>query len=129
MLGRLCRIPLAVSLAVLMSVAPIMPAFAQQQGDSSTPAQSEPVGRTIQEKNPNYTFGKRWFPTILAPYTQTVLPEPILVNSPRLEQMVQNGSLSISLQDPIDLALQDNLSISVERYVPWLAEASILHTL
>ncbi len=84
-----------------------------------------PFRRRIQD----YTRGKRWFPNILAPYTQAVVPEPVLLNSPRIEQMVQNGKLSISLQDAIDLALQNNLSISVERYVPWLAEASILHTL
>ncbi len=43
--------------------------------------------------------------------------------------MVQSGKLSISLQDAIDLALQNNLDISIERYVPWMAEANILRTL
>ena len=129
MFGRLCRISLAVSLAVLIALAPVAPAFAQQQGDSTPPAQPQPASRTIQVKNQDYTYGKRWFPNIIAPYTQAVIPEPILTNAPRIEQMVQNGKLSISLQDAVDLALQNNLAISIERYVPWLAEASILHTM
>jgi outer membrane protein len=77
----------------------------------------------------NYSYGKRWFPSITAPYTQAAVPEPILTNAPRIEQMVKDGKLSISLQDAVDLALQNNLAIVISRYTPWLAEASILHTL
>ncbi len=77
----------------------------------------------------DYAYGKPLFPNIIAPYKPAFVPEPILTNSPRIEQMVQNGKLSISLQDAVDLALQNNLAIQVERYVPWLAEANILRTL
>ena len=129
MIGRLCRISLAVSLAVLIALAPVAPALAQQQGDSTPPAQPQPAGRTIEEKHPDYTLGRKWFPNILMPYQQTPVPEPILTNAPRIEQTVQNGKLSISLQDAVDLALQNNLGISVERYVPWIAEANVLRTL
>ena len=112
-----------------MALAPVAPVFAQQQGESTPPAQPQPPSRTIQVSNQNYTYGKRWFPNIIAPYTQTAVPEPILTNAPRIEQMVKDGKLSISLQDAVDLALQNNLAIVIERYTPWLAEASILHTL
>ena len=84
---------------------------------------------TIQVSNQNYTYGKRWFPNIFAPYTPTYVPEPILTNAPRIEQMIQDGKLRISLQDAIDLALQNNLDIAIQRYAPWLAEANILRTL
>ncbi len=66
--------------------------------------------------NQDYTYGKRWFPNIIAPYTPTFVPEPILTNAPRIEQMVQDGKLRISLQDAVDLALQNNLAI-VDRAV------------
>jgi len=129
MIGRFCRVLVAVFLAVLIAFCPVAPVFAQQQGEATPPAQPQPSSRTIQVSNQNYTFGKRWFPSILAPYTPTPVPEPILTNAPRIEQMVQNGQLRISLQDAVDLALQNNLAIVIERYIPWLAEASILHTL
>src|SRR6267154_4851041 len=132
MIGRLYRTPLAVSLAVLTALAPVTPAFAQQgQGQAAPPAQPEsqtPV-RTIQISTENYTNGKRWFPNVIAPYKPTIVPEPVLTNAPRIEQMIQDGKLRISLQDAIDLALQNNLDIAIQRYAPWLAEANILRTL
>jgi outer membrane protein len=132
MIGRLYRTPLAISLAVLTALAPTTPAFARQgQGQAAPPGQPEsqvPV-RTIQVSTANYTNGKRWFPSVIAPYTPTIVPEPILTNAPRIEQMIQDGKLRISLQDTIDLALQNNLDIAIQRYTPWLAEANILRTM
>jgi len=129
MIGRFCRVSFALFLAVLIALAPAAPVFAQQQGESTPPAQPQPSSLTIQVSNQNYTYGQRWFPSITAPYTQAAVPEPILTNAPRIEQMVKDGKLSISLQDAVDLALQNNLAIVISRYTPWLAEASILHTL
>jgi outer membrane protein TolC len=43
--------------------------------------------------------------------------------------MIQDGKLRISLQDAIDLALQNNLDIAIQRYTPWFAEANILRTM
>src|SRR5664279_5055382 len=120
MIGRLYRTILALCLAVLTTLAPVAPAFAQQQGQgqSTAPAQPQAPTRTIQVSNQNYTYGKRWFPNIIAPYTPTEVPKPILTNAPRIEQMIQDGKLRISLQDAIDLALQNNLDISIQRYAP-----------
>src|SRR6202140_761268 len=129
MIGRFCGFSFALFLAGVMALAPATPVFAQQQGESTPPAQPQPPSLTIQVSDQNYTYGKRWFPNIIAPYTQTAVPEPILTNAPRIEQMVKDGKLSISLQEAVDLALQNNLAIVISRYTPWLAEASILHTL
>ncbi len=111
MIGRFYRTPLAVSLAVLTALAPVTPAFAQQgQGQAAPPAQpvSQAPVRTIQISTENYTNGKRWFPNVIAPYKPTIVPEPVLTNAPRIEQMIQDGKLRISLQDAIDLALQNS---------------------
>jgi outer membrane protein len=129
MIGRSCRVPVAIILAALTALAPVAPVFAQQPGDSAPPAQPQPQSRAIPVTNQDYTYGKRWFPNIIAPYTPAEVPEPVLTNGPRIEQMVKDGKLSISLQDAVDLALQNNLAIEIERYTPWIAEASILHTL
>ena len=136
MIGRLYRSSLAVCLAALTALAPVAPTFAQQEQTPPAPAQAAPAPppaqppvRTIQVSNQNYTNGKRWFPNIIAPYTPTMVPEPVLINAPRIEQMIQDAKLRISLQDAIDLALQNNLDIAIQRYAPWLAEANILRTL
>jgi len=129
MIGRSFRVSVAILLAALTAMAPVAPVFAQQPADSAPPAQPQPQSRAIQQSDQNYSFGKRWFPSVTAPYTAAVVPEPVLTNAPRIEQMVKDGKLSISLQDAVDLALQNNLAIEIERYTPWIAEASILHTL
>jgi outer membrane protein len=126
MIVRLCRVSLAVSLAVVMVLAPVS---AQQQPGTTPPAQPQAPTRSIPVSNQDYTHGKPWFPNILAPYKPAFVPEPILTNAPRIEQMIQGGKLQISLQDAIDLALQNNLDITIQRYTPWLAEANILRTL
>ena len=133
MIGRVYRVTLALCLVVLTALAPVGPVFAQQQGEgqSTPPAQpqSQALPRSIQIANYDYTRGKRWFPNIIQPYTAWSVPEPVLTNAPRIEQMIQDGKLRISLQDAVDLALQNNLAIVIERYVPWIAEANILRTL
>jgi outer membrane protein len=129
MIARFCRVTLALFLTILMVLVPAGPIFGQQQGESAPPPQTQAPSRTIQISNQDYTRGKRWFPNIIAPYTPAVIPEPILTNAPRIEEMVQDGKLRISLQDAIDLALQNNLDITIQRYTPWQAEANILRTL
>ena len=134
--GRLPRVSGAILLAISTVAAPAAPVYGQKQGEPAPPAQPQPAtqqavppARQIQFSNQNFTYGKPWFPNILAPYTPTPVPEPVLTNAPQIEQMVKDGKLTIGLQDAVDLALQNNLAIVVERYVPWIAEASILHTL
>ncbi len=131
MIGRFCRVTFAVFLAVLLGFAPVAPAYAQDQRQPAPAGQPQPQApvRTIQVSNQNYTFGKGWLPNIISPYQPTAVPEPILTNAPRIEQMVKDGKLSLSLQDAIDLALENNLDLTIQRYTPWLAEANILRTM
>jgi len=75
---------------------------------------------------PHYSNGRAWFPNIIAPYAPKLVPEPIRTNTPRIDQLIQNGKLTLSLEDAISLGLENNLSLAVERYVPWLDEATLL---
>jgi outer membrane protein len=76
---------------------------------------------------PNYSNGHPWFPNIIAPYTQMAVPKPELANTPRIEQLIANGKLMLSLEDAVSLALENNLSVAVARYTPWLDEANLLY--
>jgi outer membrane protein TolC len=64
----------------------------------------------------------------LKAYTPDSVPEPALSNSPRLEQMVRDGKLYLSLKDAIDLALEDNLDLAIARYNLPIANTDILRT-
>jgi len=54
--------------------------------------------------------------------------KPDLANSPRLEQLIRDGKLYISLQDAIDLALENNLDLAIARYNLPIADTDIQRT-
>ena len=56
------------------------------------------------------------------------VPAPNLDNSPRLDTLVRDGKLYLSLRDAIDLALENNLDIVIARYNLPIAQADILRT-
>jgi outer membrane protein len=129
MIGRLCRSSLVLFLVAALAAAPVVPAYAQQ-ASGQQPAAQQPAASAPQKqesvKSHDYSVGKRQFPDFVGPYTPIRVADPQLVNSPRLEQMIHDGKLEISLQDAIALALENNLDISIQRYAPWLAETDIL---
>ena len=61
-------------------------------------------------------------------YLPDQVPEPELSNSPRLEQLVSEGQLRLSLKDAIDLALENNLDLAIARYNLPIAKTDILRT-
>jgi outer membrane protein len=99
---------------------------ASQPGAQTGSAASEPARDLKATMGPDYSYGRAAFPNILAPYAPQNIPEPMLTNSTRLDQLIQDGKLMLSLDDAISLALENNLSISVERFVPWISETQLL---
>jgi outer membrane protein TolC len=61
-------------------------------------------------------------------YTPVNVPKPSLVNSPRLDECIHNGKLYLSIDDAIDLALENNLDIAVSRYDLPIANMDVLRT-
>jgi outer membrane protein TolC len=61
-------------------------------------------------------------------YSPDQVPEPVLVNSSRLDGLICDGKLSLSLKDAIDLALENNLDLAIARYNLPIAETDILRT-
>lgn len=74
----------------------------------------------------DYSKPNAWFPNLIAPYTPMKVAKPELINTPRINQLIQDGKLNLSLEDAVSLGLENNLAIAIERYVPWLNEASLL---
>jgi outer membrane protein TolC len=61
-------------------------------------------------------------------YSAKQAPEPSLVNSPGLTQLIRDGKLYLSLKDAIRLALENNLDIAIARYNLPIADMDILRT-
>jgi outer membrane protein TolC len=61
-------------------------------------------------------------------YEPDSVPEPALSNSSRLDQLIRDGKLYLSLKDAINLALEDNLDLAIARYNLPIADTDILRT-
>jgi outer membrane protein TolC len=64
----------------------------------------------------------------LSPYLPATTPALDLHNSPRLENLIRDGKLYISLQDAISLAIENNLDLAYFRYNFPIAQSDILRT-
>jgi outer membrane protein TolC len=61
-------------------------------------------------------------------YRGSSVAPPSLANSPRLDSLVRDGKLYLSLQNAIDLALENNLDLVIARYNIPIAKMDILRT-
>jgi len=61
-------------------------------------------------------------------YRATQVPQPNLANTPRIDALVRDGVLELSLNDAITLALENNLDLAIARYNIPIAEADVLRT-
>lgn len=95
-------------------------------GNAPPPAPAIPVSLGLSKYS--YVHGPRAFPTLIAPYKPIQIDEPIVGNSPRVDQLIHDGKLQITLQDAVELALENSLDIAVARYNPWIADTDILRT-
>lgn len=146
MIGR----PIYAVLALLVTASMIIsPVYAQNQpaqaaqGQEQAPIQQTPPpeyqppavasappaapSRNLQlTGGRDYSKPNSWFPNFIAPYTPMHVAQPDLTNTPRINQLISNGKLMLSLEDAISLGLENNLAIAVEQYVPWLDQANLL---
>ena len=61
-------------------------------------------------------------------YRASLVPQPNLANSSRIDALVKDGVLELSLKDAISLALENNLDIAIARYNLPIAAADVLRT-
>ena len=65
-------------------------------------------------------------PWIIKPYMGRPVPEPVMVNTPRIDQVMQDGKIMLSLNDAISLALENNLDLAIARYNLDIADTDVL---
>ena len=112
------------------------PAFAQSAAPNPSP-NSAPNAPTPQSASVapvsslglgkhDFSNGPRAFPDLFDIYRPVQVENPVITNSPRLGQLIHDGKLQLSLQDAVELALENSMDIVVERYAPWMADTSVL---
>src|SRR5579871_3299123 len=76
----------------------------------------------------DYTQPKSHFWNPIAPYTATDVPAPMLQNTPRLDSLLRDGKIYLSLSDAVTLALENNYDIAIARINLDIADTDILRT-
>lgn len=99
-------------LALLFIVATAISAMAQTQQKTPTFA--------------NYTKAAGHFPFLISPYRAHTVPEPNFTNTPRLDTLMKDGTIMLSMSDAIALALENNLDLAIARYNLSIADTDIL---
>jgi len=117
----------AVFLAVIMvpaawaqdaSSVPSAPS-AQMQSQKAVPSASQPFD--VKQ----YSKPQSPFPNPIGPYTARHVAPPNLANTPRIDQLMHDGKLYISMNDAVALALENNLDIAIARYNLNIADTDV----
>ncbi len=74
----------------------------------------------------NYSQGVSQFPNVIGPYIPRQVAQPDFANSDRIDQLMKDGKLHLSLDDAIALALENNLDLAIARYNLPIADTDIL---
>ncbi len=61
-------------------------------------------------------------------YRGKIVPPPSLANSARIDSLIRDGKLYLSLRNAIDLALENNLDLVIARYNLPIAQMDVLRT-
>src|SRR5689334_18042305 len=109
--------PLAAQQANTAAAAQPAPATAQPAQSQGQPLPEAPHVKPLpQPTYVDYSRPRPLLPNPFARYIPRAVPAPSFTNSPRIEQLIQNGKIMLSLNDAIAIALADNLDIAVARY-------------
>jgi len=66
------------------------------------------------------------FPNPIAPYLARQVPPPSFGNTPRIESLLKDGKLRLSLSDAVVLALENNLDLAIARFNLSIADTDIM---
>jgi len=92
------------------------------------PKLTEPL--YLRDTGKDYSIPKKPFQysNPLAPYTATNVPLPRLTNTERLNGLLRDGKIYLSLADAVTLALENNFDIAIARINLDIADTDILRT-
>lgn len=126
-------------LALVFGATPVR-AQSQEPAQTEQPAQAQPAAPKTDSPvtktdsvthmgllRNDFTKGQPALPNIFKPYTALPIPRHVLENTPPLDQYLREGKLVLSLQDAVELALRNNLDISVQRWLTYQSDAAVLN--
>jgi outer membrane protein len=88
----------------------------------TTPVPAQPQAVHLQD----YSKPRPAFPHFLQPYRAQQVAQPNLNNSPRIDALMREGKIYLSIDDAIALTLENNLDIDIARYNLNIADTDYL---
>ena len=113
------------TLALILAAAMAAPTNLLAQ-DNKAAMPDKPQPQPKSSARVDYSHPVRHFPNPVGPYMGKPISEPVFANTPRIDQMVKDGKLMLSLTDAISLALENNLDLAIARYNLSIADTDIL---
>jgi outer membrane protein len=129
--GLNSNVRLLVALALARVLIPSCPAQDSQSSSQPSTAAAAPSARA-QAAPPdasvlkNYSQPYTHYPNPIAPYESHHIDPPSLTNGPRIESLIKDGKLQLSMDDAIALTLENNLDLAIARYNSDIADTDIL---
>jgi outer membrane protein len=74
----------------------------------------------------DYSKPPSHFPYLVSPYVAHEVPPPSFGNTPRVETLLKDGKLRLSLSDAVTLALENNLDLAIARFNLSIADTDIM---
>jgi outer membrane protein len=123
------RRPQVVNLAAAVLILSAGMLSAQQAAPSSSssgpPAAPQPANRELVHLK-DYSKPSSAFPNVLRPYRPQELPMPNFGNSGRIDTLMHDGKIYLSIDDAVALTLENNMDIEIARYNLNIADADLL---
>src|ERR1700722_13192516 len=118
-------------LASALWIATSSPSLSAQEAAPAPPPQST-VPAAPQPAQPqavhlkDYSVPRSAFPRVLQPYAPQQVAQPNLGNSPRIDSLLRDGKIYLSIDDAVALALENNLDIDIARHNLNIADTDYL---
>ncbi len=126
------RLGAAITLVSALSLA----AWAQQDAAQQNVAASSQTAQTAPAASApahafelhDYTKSPSHFPNPIGPYMPQHVPAPNLSNTPRMNQILRDGKVYLSINDAVALVLENNLDMGIARYNLNIADTEVLRS-
>jgi outer membrane protein len=113
---------LSFALAIIFFALPLL----AQQTPPAANVPNAPSAQTLTVPALDYAKPVGHFPNPIGPYQPRQIPPPNLANTPRIDDLMHDGKLYLSINDAIALALENNLDIAIQRYNLNIADTDVL---
>jgi outer membrane protein len=126
---KLMRVPRPIPAVTLYFICALLIATCALAQQPSPPPSIAPAPQSAPPSPVHlrdYSQPRSAFPKFLQPYTPRQLELSNLGNSPRIDTLMRDGKIYLSIDDAVALALENNLDLEIARYNMNIAEADLL---